>query len=73
MGASVAVGRIGAIAGTLALPDVATRLGTTASYLLVVACWLVGAGAIGLFRLRGGAEAARRPLEAVSPLAPARA
>lgn len=70
VGTSVAIGRIGAIVGTLALPSVATRLGTTVSYLLVVACWLLGAGTIGVFRLRGGAEAARRPLEAIADLAP---
>jgi MFS family permease len=71
VGTSVAVGRIGAIVGTLALPDLATRLGPAASYLLVVAFWLAGAAAIGVFALRGGVEAATRPLEAIVPLAPA--
>jgi MFS family permease len=37
VGASVAVGRTGAIVGTLALPDIATHMGPTASYLLVIA------------------------------------
>ncbi len=66
VGTSVAIGRIGAIVGTLALPSVATWLGVAASYLLVVACWLLGAAAIGLFRRRGGAEAAGRSLEAIA-------
>jgi MFS family permease len=67
VGFSVAVGRIGAIVGTLVLPDLATRLGATASYLLVVACWLAGVAAIGIFRLRGGIDAASRPLESLTP------
>lgn len=66
-GASVAVGRIGAIVGTLLLPDLATHLGASASYLLVIAFWLVGVAAIGLYALRGGQEAAGRPLEALVP------
>jgi MFS family permease len=67
VGTSVAVGRIGAIVGTLALPDLATRLGATASYLIVAACWLVGAAAVAVYALRGGAEGARRPLELLTP------
>lgn len=66
VGFSVGVGRIGAIVGTLALPSLATRLGPTASYLLVAAFWLAGVAAITTYRLRGGVEAARNPLEAVS-------
>jgi MFS family permease len=66
-GASVAVGRIGAIVGTLLLPDIATHLGASASYLLVIAFWLVGVAAMGLYALRGGLEAAGRPLEALVP------
>jgi MFS family permease len=66
VGFSVAVGRIGAIVGTLALPDLATRIGATASYLLVVACWLAGVAAIAVFRLRGGIDAAMRPLESLN-------
>lgn len=66
VGFSVGVGRIGAIVGTLALPSLATRLGPTASYLLVVAFWLAGVAAITTYRLRGGVEAARKPLEAIS-------
>ncbi len=66
VGASVAVGRIGAIVGTLALPDLATRLGASASYLLVIAFWLVGVTAVGVYSLAGGAEGARRSLEALS-------
>ncbi|HEX5496465.1 MAG TPA: MFS transporter [Mycobacteriales bacterium] len=70
VGTCVAVGRVGAIVGTLALPDIATRLGSTASYLLVGACWLAGAAAIGAYRLGGGVDGATRPLEAVSLLRP---
>jgi MFS family permease len=71
VGTSVAVGRIGAIVGTLSLPSLATHMGATASYLLVVAFWLVGAAAIGVFHWRGGVEAATRPLEAVCSSQPA--
>lgn len=71
VGCSVAIGRIGAIVGTLALPDLATRLGATASYLLVVACWLVGAAAIGIHRWSGGIDAATRPLETATAPNPA--
>ncbi|MEU9245379.1 MFS transporter [Streptomyces sp. NPDC048385] len=70
VGTSVAVGRIGAIVGTLSLPSLATAIGATSSYLLVVAFWLVGAAAIGVFHWRGGIEAATRPLEALTPPAP---
>jgi MFS family permease len=74
VGASVAVGRIGAIVGTLALPDLATRLGPSASYLLVIGCWLVGVAAILVYRASGGIEAANQPLEALTPaITPARA
>jgi MFS family permease len=66
VGFSVAVGRIGAITGTLALPALATRLGPAASYLLVAAFWLAGVAAITVYSLRGGTEAAGQPLEAVS-------
>jgi MFS family permease len=66
VGASVAVGRIGAIVGTLALPNIATHLGPSASYLLVVVCWLLGVAAIAVYWLRGGIEAATKPLEAVT-------
>lgn len=71
IGTSVAVGRIGAIVGTLLLPDLATRLGATASYLLVVAFWLVGVAAIGVYAVRGGQEAAGRSLESLVPAASA--
>jgi MFS family permease len=72
VGASVAVGRIGAIVGTFMLPDLATRLGPTASYLLVVACWLVGVAAILAYRMAGGVEASGRSLETLTvPSTPA--
>lgn len=68
VGCCVAAGRIGAIVGTLALPDLAARIGPTASYLLVGACWLAGAAAIGVYRFGGGVDAAAQPLETVSPI-----
>ncbi len=71
VGFSVAVGRIGAIVGTLMLPSVATRLGATASYLLVIAFWLTGLAAIALYAARGGPDAARRPLETLTSTRPA--
>ena len=70
VGTSVAVGRIGAIVGTLALPSLATSLGPTVSYLLVICCWLAGLTAIGVYALVGGPDAARRPLEALEPFPP---
>ncbi|HKN97601.1 MAG TPA: MFS transporter [Pseudonocardiaceae bacterium] len=66
VGASVAVGRVGAIVGTLVLPDLATRLGPTASYLLVIGCWLVGVAAITIYRMAGGVEASGRSLETLA-------
>jgi len=67
VGACVAIGRIGAIIGTLALPGIAAGLGANASYALVAAFWLVGAAAMAAYALRGGAEGARRSLEALTP------
>ncbi|HEU5006842.1 MAG TPA: MFS transporter [Jatrophihabitantaceae bacterium] len=67
VGTSVAVGRAGAIVGTLLLPSLAVQLGATASYLLVAVFWLAGAAGIGVFALRGGVEGARRPLELLAP------
>lgn len=63
VGASVGIGRVGAIVGTLALPSLATTLGATASYLLVAGCWLVGAAAAGITARRMTADPAGRPLE----------
>ncbi|MGI8679026.1 MAG: MFS transporter [Jatrophihabitans sp.] len=68
VGASVAVGRIGAIVGTLALPTIAGDAGATVSYLLVAAFWLVGAIAIGVAARRGGPDPSRQPLEAAAAL-----
>lgn len=67
VGFSVAVGRIGAIVGTLLLPDLATRLGATSSYAIVVAFWLTGVAAIGLYVRGGAVDPAGQPLEAVAP------
>ncbi|MGH9077095.1 MAG: MFS transporter, partial [Acidimicrobiales bacterium] len=70
-GASVAVGRIGAICGTLVLPSLATSLGATASYSLVAVFWLVGVAAMVVYSARGGVEGAGQSLEALSQLSPA--
>jgi MFS family permease len=66
VGASVAVGRVGAIVGTLALPSIATHLGATASYLLVMGFWLAGVAAIAVYSHQGGMEPAGKPLELLS-------
>lgn len=67
VGTSVAIGRVGAIVGTLALPSIATDVGATTSYLMVAACWLTGAVGIAVFATRGGVEGARRQLEVLAP------
>jgi MFS family permease len=69
VGFSVAVGRIGAIVGTLLLPSLATAVGATASYALVVVFWLAGTAAMLAYARSGGPEAARRPLESLTPVA----
>lgn len=66
VGFSVGIGRIGAAYGTLYLPSLAVSLGATASYLLIVAFWLIGVAAIAIWTIRGGVEGARKPLDAVS-------
>ncbi|MGH9088083.1 MAG: MFS transporter [Acidimicrobiales bacterium] len=68
VGTSVGIGRVGAIVGTLALPSIATAVGPTVSYLLVVGFWLAGVAAIAVYARRGGVEPARRPLEMLAPL-----
>lgn len=67
VGISVAVGRIGAIVGTLALPSLAVRAGAGASYLIVAMFWLVGVATIGIYAATGGPEASQRGLEALTP------
>ncbi len=67
VGFSVAVGRIGAIVGTLLLPSLATRVGPTASYVIVVAFWLAGVAAMAVHARHEQADPARRPLEQVAP------
>ncbi|OJY46354.1 MFS transporter [Pseudonocardia sp. 73-21] len=66
VGISVAIGRVGAIVGTLALPSLAATLGPGVSYLLVAGFWLIGAAAMALYASTGGLEAARRPLETLT-------
>jgi MFS family permease len=68
VGASVGVGRVGAAFSVLIVTSAATGVSVTFGYLLVVVFWLVGAVAMLVFLLRGGVEAARRPLDAVSGL-----
>lgn len=66
VGTSVAVGRIGAICGVFVLPSLAEHLGAGASYLLVVAFWLVGVAAMVVYARSGGVEAAGQSLEVVT-------
>jgi hypothetical protein len=48
------------------------RRSLESAYLLVVTFWLVGAATMAVYALRGGVDAARRPLELLTPrLAPA--
>lgn len=69
VGLSVGVGRLGAAYGSLYLPSLATRLGATPSYLLIVGFWGLGLVAIVIWSARGGIEGARKPLDAVSIVA----
>lgn len=68
VGTSVGVGRLGAAYGTLYLPSLATRIGPTASYLIIVGFWAMGVIAIVTWTARGGIEGSRKPLAAVSRL-----
>ncbi|WP_298343611.1 MFS transporter [Ferrimicrobium sp.] len=65
VGTSVAIGRCGAIIGTLYLPVLAVEIGTTASYSLVVGFWLLGFLGTVAYSLLGGIEPSRRSLEEV--------
>ncbi|WP_424533467.1 MFS transporter [Sphaerisporangium viridialbum] len=73
IGTSVAVGRLGAAYGTLYLPSLASQIGPTPSYLLIVAFWGLGVAAIVIWTLCGGVDGARKPLSAVSAAAGRRA
>src|SRR5262249_7274378 len=66
VGFSVGVGRLGAAYGTLYLPGLAASIGPTSSYLLIIGFCGVGLLAIVIWSVRGGIEAARRPLDVVS-------
>ncbi|MGA8116614.1 MAG: MFS transporter [Actinocatenispora sp.] len=66
VGASVGVGRVGAAFSVLIVTSVANGLNPTAGYLLVVLFWLAGAASMLVFLLRGGTEAAGKPLDAVA-------
>jgi len=67
VGSSVAIGRIGAIVGTLALPSMATVLGPASSYLLVGSFWLIGAAAMAIYSRNAGQDAAGLSLETIAP------
>lgn len=73
VGASVAVGRIGAAFGVTLVTTVAMHAGITAGYLIVAAFWLVGLAAMAAYAWSGGVEAARRPLESLVAPRPATA
>lgn len=68
VGGSVGIGRVGAAFSVLVVTSAATGISVTFAYLLVVFFWLVGVAAMLVFVLRGGVEAAGRPLDAVSGL-----
>lgn len=63
VGTSVAVGRVGAIVGTLALPSIAAQIGAAFSYLLVALFWMIGVVAMTLYSRSGGREASGLSLE----------
>ena len=63
VGASVAVGRVGAIVGTLALPALAASIAPTVAFLVVSGFWVLGALAMVGYMLTGGTEPSGRPLE----------
>lgn len=65
VGASVAIGRIGAAFGVLLVTTIAIHTSITAGYLIVIAFWLVGLVAMGIYALSRGKDAARQPLEAM--------
>ncbi len=65
VGASVAVGRIGAAFGVTLVTTVTMHTAITVGYLIVVAFWLVGVVAMAAYSHLGGVEAARRPLESL--------
>ncbi|MGI8661129.1 MAG: MFS transporter [Thermoleophilaceae bacterium] len=62
VGASVAVGRVGAIIGTIGLGLTTSAFGITSGFLLLAAFWAVGAVAATIWLLRG-VEARGVPLE----------
>jgi MFS family permease len=66
IGASVAVGRIGAIIGQVALAVTATSWGIGVMFGILAAFWLIGAGA-GAIWWRYGTEARGVPLETLAP------
>jgi MFS family permease len=69
VGFSVGVGRFGAAFGVLLVTYIANHLGIGAGYWLVACFWLIGAVAMVIWTVTGGAEAARRPLESLLPKA----
>lgn len=65
VGVAVGVGRFGAAFGVLLVTYIANHLGIGAGYWLVACFWLIGAVAMVIWTVAGGAEAARRPLESL--------
>lgn len=65
VGTSVAVGRIGAAFGVVLVTTVSLHTNVTVGYVIVIAFWLVGLVAMGIYALRRGTDAARLPLEAM--------
>ncbi len=53
VGASVAVGRIGAIVGAVVLAQVASSFGLWSAFATLAGLWAIGAGAAGVWWLRG--------------------
>jgi MFS family permease len=72
IGASVAVGRVGAVVGQVLLAATATALNLTSMFVLLGAFWLIGAGAGGIW-WRYGVEARGRSLEDLVVIARSRA
>lgn len=65
VGASVAIGRIGAAFGVVLVTTISLHTSVTVGYAIVILFWLVGLVAMGIYALRDGKDAARLPLEAM--------
>ncbi len=65
VGTSVAIGRIGAAFGVVLVTTISLDTSPTVGYVIVIAFWMVGLVAMGIYALRHGPDAARLPLEAM--------